>query len=341
MVCDSYEEVMKNIDEHIEILIARCLSGEASPAEKTELLDWMESAEEHSRHFFEMEKLWKGLGIQHQGSAIDIEKEWTVFKNKLSRGTLREKTFRIMSNRTLLIRAAAAAMLIVAVIYGIANISGMGQKSLITEAESGYVLLPDSSRVFLNAWSTLKYPKRFGKKARQVSLAGEGYFEVIHNSAHPFKVHTARVQIQVLGTSFNVSAYESNALVEVVVSTGKVAMSSEIEQDHILILDPGNKGVYTRKDGALSKSLNTNINYMAWKTRKLVFINEELETIIKTINQVYHSSIIIEDEALRSCRMTSTFDQLPLDAILNILKSTLDLELETDKEQIIIRGNGC
>ena len=101
----------------------------------------------------------------------------------------------------------------------------MMKKTSTERAEYKYILLPDSTQVWLNAGSTLDYPEHFDEATREVTLVGEAYFDVKHAAEHPFIIHTGQIQTTVLGTAFNINAYTDRSNIQVSVSRGKVKVS--------------------------------------------------------------------------------------------------------------------
>ena len=174
-----------------------------------------------------------------------------------------------------------------------------------------------------------------------MNFTGEAFFEVVPDNKKPFRINTPDLNIEVLGTSFNVNSYNENEDVEVVVTTGKVAVNLLADRNVKIVLKPGDKGAFLKGTENLVKELNNDINYAAWKTRKLVFINESFGEIIKTIEKVYFKKIVVTDKDLLNCRITATFDQISFEAVLSILESTLDLKTEQKGDLTLIFGNSC
>ncbi len=326
---------MKKVDEHIENLIVLYYSGEADEQEKQELLAWVEEDAAHRQYFYDAGKLWRGTAPHD----IDTEAEWHAFRERITRSE--GQRLRVLRKRRMTVRLAAAAAVLVAVIFGATILSLMRPVTFATAGIPAEMVLPDSSRVYLNAGSVLKYPRRFREKVRRVALSGEAFFEVTHDASRSFEVEAAGALIRDLGTSFNVMAYDTASTVEVVVATGRVALSPRREPARSLILDPGMKGVYIPGKEKLVREENRDVNYLAWKTRRMVFDNELLTVIVQTLNKVYHTDIRIESRDLGSCRVTATFDRLPLEAVLHILSSTLGVEVRKEGEKIILTGEGC
>ena len=329
---------MKKADEHIENLIALYYAGEAGEEEKKELLAWVEESPDNRQYFYDSGKLWRSTG-RGAAAAVDVDHEWEVLQGRLARGKAARR--RSISMRRMPVRVAAAAAIFVAVALTVTLYNHMRTLSFRTAAAPASVLLPDSSHVTLNAWSVLRYPRRFRGGLRRVHLDGEAFFEVTRNETLPFVVEAAGAEVRVLGTSFNVAAYDTAATVEVVVNTGRVALSPKKDPSLTVVLEPGTRGVFDALRGAVTKTRNTDPNYLAWKTKKIVFENEELTTIVQTLNRVYHADIIITGSRLGACRVTTTFDSLSLDAVLEILRTTLDLEIVRKGDRILLKGDGC
>ena len=331
---------MRTSDENIKVLITKHLANEADEEQIRIVENWLKISVKNRQMYKEYEKIWNEIDVYKHSKEIDIDVEWEKMEARISNQKVGKKN----DNRLILLtlsKIAAAAVVVLAVIFGVRYISGKSYSTYSTTFESGKLVLPDSSVVTLNGYSEIKYPRKFSKKNRSVMLNGEAYFEIKPVKEKLFTVESGDVNIVVLGTSFNVNAYEENEEVEVVVNSGRVAMSIDLYQSNMILLESGNKGAFSKQDGKLSKTLNTDINYLAWKTRKLIFVNEEFGQIIETINKVYQSKISIKNKDLIDCRVTSTFDQLSLDAVLKILESTLDLEVVKTDSLIIITGEGC
>ncbi len=165
------------------------------------------------------------------------------------------------------------------------------------------------------------------------------FFQVKRNEEKPFIIEAENIEIEVLGTSFNVDARPDKQFVEVIVNTGKVALRSETGKEVILL--KGERGIFSKETGDLVKEANKSKNYLAWKTKKLVFEDDRLADVVKDISEAYDLNIELARPALKDCRLTATYDNLSLDAILNILKETFDLSVVKKDNIILITGEGC
>lgn len=191
--------------------------------------------------------------------------------------------------------------------------------------------LPDGTMVSLNSNTKLRYPKKFGRSTREVTIEGEAFFEVKPNKNKPFIIHAGNAQIKVLGTSFNVNAYPESKLVEVTVETGRVQVLNKTDksiQTNELILTPGDKGTLIYEDNSLRKSTNQNSNFIAWKTHNLIFKATSLDEVIQELAKVYKVDIRLADSNLNKLLLTAQFNNYSLDFILEVIETTFKIEAQ-------------
>lgn len=149
--------------------------------------------------------------------------------------------------------------------------------------------LPDGTKVWLNSESSFSFPSRFTGGERKVGLSGEGYFEVAKNPDLPFKVTANQAEITVLGTHFNISAYQDEANTEVTLAEGSVKVSSN---ENAVILKPDQTAKLAKgSDGIKVSSANTN-EILAWKDGFFVFDNSDIKTIMKTLSRWYDFEMV-------------------------------------------------
>jgi ferric-dicitrate binding protein FerR (iron transport regulator) len=200
------------------------------------------------------------------------------------------------------------------------------------------ITLPDGTRVTLNSDSRLTYPGRFTGKLREVSIAGEAFFEVEHDKSKPFVISAGEARIKVLGTSFNVNARPGSNAVEVVVATGKVEVFCQqgVQGCNGLILVPGEKGLLFNESHLTEKSVNSNPNLLSWKTHDLIFQETRLSEVIQTLGMVYHTEIQISNPATGDLTLTAHFRDQGIDFILEVIRLTFNLELTSRNGQYFL-----
>ena len=197
------------------------------------------------------------------------------------------------------------------------------------------IKLPDGSTAFLNAGSRLVYPSFFDNDKREVYLIGEGYFEVIHNEQLPFVVKTNDLEVEVLGTQFNLSAYPSDNIIETVLVEGKVRVKETgfqlLKKDYILL--PNQRAAYNREN-AETKIENVEVdNFVSWHLGFLNFESTDLNRIVKKLERYYNIRIRLDDPMLG---MRSISGKLKLkenkENVLQVLANTASAELEKVNE---------
>lgn len=156
-----------------------------------------------------------------------------------------------------------------------------------------HLVLPDGTGVWLNAASSITYPTAFSGRERNVSVTGEVYFEVTKNAAMPFKVKTGEQTIEVLGTHFNVNAYENESAVKTTLAEGKVKVT---DKDKTMLLQPGQQAQNDR-NGRLSLIGHPDMEEtLAWKDGLFRFNGTDIETIMRQVARWYNVEVIYKDK---------------------------------------------
>lgn len=331
---------MNNGKNDIDELIARSLTGETSPEDEQRLATWLAQSKDNSDYYQKLKKVTTLADHYYQSKAtlpeVNLDQEWNQFLNQVGENKS-GRVFNLQSSTWL--RIAASLLLIVASGFIINYVITSRQTMVVeTAAAMQEVTLPDGSQITLNHNSKLIYQPSFGKTNRSVTLQGEAFFDVFSDETKPFIISVNETTIEVVGTSFNIRGYPSTEKVEVVVATGTVKFKAKDQQ---VTLRAGDKGVYSSAQNTLVNQTNYDINFMAWKTRKIIFQEAGLREVIETLNNVYQANITLAAPISDTCLVTVSFDQQSLDAVLNVLKTTLNLEYRIQNGQIEITHAGC
>jgi len=205
-----------------------------------------------------------------------------------------------------------------------------------SRGEQYQVVLPDGSHVWLNAASSLKYPVVFSGKERVVELTGEAYFEVAHNKAMPFKVKTQQQEVEVLGTHFNVNAYNDENTTATTLMEGSVKVTSVAHHKNILI-KPGQQSTVNSK-GMQVQQVDTD-EAIAWKNGYFLFNNESLESIMRKISRWYNVEVVYKSDAPRSMVFSGTVSKYKnVSQVLKTLELTNSVHFRIDNSKITV-GN--
>lgn len=174
------------------------------------------------------------------------------------------------------------------------------KNTIVTPKGSQYqVVLPDGSKLWLNAASTVSYPLRFAREEREITVSGEVYLEVEHAADWPFVVHTAMQEIEVLGTRFNVSAYPDDLTTKTTLVDGRVKVSSPGDDAEAarepMVLMPGQQVVSKAGHPAMRMNTVDPEEIVSWKENLFVFSNEEISEVMKKVSRWYDVEVAYKD----------------------------------------------
>ncbi len=187
--------------------------------------------------------------------------------------------------------------------------------------------LPDGTEVTLNGGSLFGYSDQFDKGDRQVSIEGEGFFDVARHGGTPFIVHARGAKLQVVGTEFSVKAWPEEKEVRLVVRDGKVAFSSDNSgmEDGAVVVSPGQMS--TLVDGRAAASLRASLDVeLAWLRGVLVFEGTPFNIVMRSLERKFDIHCSVSDSTILDRRLTATFKDETTDEVLNIIALSLQLK---------------
>ena len=187
------------------------------------------------------------------------------------------------------------------------------------------VQLSDGTEINLNYGSKIKYPREFVGDSREITLEGEGYFDVAHNPDKPFIVKTDKLNIKALGTEFNVEAYQNSSIVATTLVEGKVVIEKAVhgeKNESLGEMVPGQHVAYDLFSEKIYHSSQGNIEkYIAWKDGKLIFDNEPITSLAEKLSRMFNVDIDVAENA-KEYTYTVTFIDEPLFHILDLMSRT-------------------
>ncbi len=199
------------------------------------------------------------------------------------------------------------------------------------------VQLSDGTHVHLNAGTSLKYPVKFIEgQNRQVFLKGEAFFDVAKDEEHPFIVNSDVLNVQVLGTQFNVSSYPEDQETDVVLVEGSVDLYTNEDVDNSLLLKPGFKGSYNKKEKSMASAPVITRIYTSWIQGELVFRNMTFNNILKKMERHYNIDIVNNNTVLGNEKFNASFRNEPIEKILEYFKITYNIDYTTNNNKVII-----
>lgn len=250
---------------------------------------------------------------------------------------LKPRIRRLFPVRRFAAAAAAVVLLCLSVVTVYLYMQPASLQTVATLAEARNITLPDGSRVVLNRYSSLSYPKRFETDNREVQLTGEAYFEVSKDKQHPFIVQTEYINVQVLGTRFNVDAYRNNPEIKTTLLTGSVAVSNKSNSAR-MILKPNEIAIYNKVGNKLTRQLTERAkDEISWRDGEFIFDNLPLEDIARELSNSFDTPIHIADTTLRNYRISARFrNGEDLNTILSVLHDAGYFDYSQTNKQIII-----
>ncbi len=356
---------MKSFDEQI---ILRYLEGKASEEEILQMEEWIGSSQEHRDHFYRISDLYHSGEVLTEGRS-GIRKMYPVTPARKEGAGLPRRVREV-------IRIAAVVVVTAGITWGVfglhQNRSLRRQSVQVIRVPAGSVatvLLPDSTKVWLNAESSLTYdPAVFGKKSRDVTLTGEAYFDVTHNRKKQFVVNASTIRIRVFGTRFNVKAYPEDATVETTLEEGKIELEKisgkkAAGKTPPVILKPEQRAVLVKNEGRLLLSdvippekpgddgsreisvksgkilvadkVDTRV-YTSWKDGRLIIRGEPLEHLAKKLERRYDVHIVFRDNEAGSLRFTGILENETLEQVLYAIQLTSPIRYTIDHKTVYL-----
>jgi transmembrane sensor len=327
-------------------LINRYFSGDATEKEAEELAEWIKADENTRKEFDKGNKLFQLLNKSTIEKSVSIDDEWNKLKTTITGSVIsRQETYTLRPEKTSgkiwLVRALRiAAIFVILAIAGYflyPYLSKVENKLLTASNEVTKASLPDGTKVTLSPGSTIMYPSKFKEEKRKIKLEGEAYFEVRHDESQPFLIAAGNISVEVLGTSFYVNTNASNNAVEVKVTTGRVAVYYSDKPENKIILTAGENTSLSKTENELSATENM----LPSVSEKIEFVDQPLSKIVTRLNNIYNADIRLASENLGNCRMTAAFENQSLASVLNVISSTLDVQISRKGNSVIISGEGC
>ncbi|MEK6481304.1 FecR domain-containing protein [Catalinimonas sp. 4WD22] len=319
-------------------LFQKFIKGECTPEEVEQLLNQLQNQKDDS-YYDMMDEVWAKL---ESYPSIEQKEKDLQFKIILERSRARNlKKRKLFSGFGIKIAAAFIGFLIISSLVYL-----LFQQTGAVTYQTGYgetleVTLPDGSEVLLNNNSVLSYDPNWREGgAREVNLEGEAFFSVIHTLDHQkFRVMTSEeVNVEVLGTRFNVNNRRNTT--EVVLNEGKVKVNIQAEQEkQEILMEPGELVAYSRTTQQYRKKLVDTKTRTSWKDRLLTFDSQSLKQIAQILEDNYGYKIVFVSEEISSYTFTGTLPTDKVEALFTMLSKSFDLEIQKEGKKVWIKPN--
>lgn len=308
--------------------IDKYLKGMASKEEQHSLLSYLRESDAHREVFKNQKEVWKADADQMISLAT-----WKAWK-KVDRQTQPDIKKRIIWLKAAL---SIASILIVSIGVGTMVLMDGFKNQLVTvqtrQGQTSEVMLPDSSKVYLNANSSITYNALLFRFNREVEMKGEAFFDVRKKASHRFLLNVDDVNVQVLGTRFNVSAYETDPDIDIVLEEGLIEISLDRNSAFRQLLRPGQKAAINRASQSMALTHVKPEDYSAWKDGVLYFKDNKLRDFFNQLGRRYGVVFQLEDnELLHDMSINLTIRNDRLEEVLQVVQLTLPVKITTEQD---------
>ncbi len=373
---------MKREENNQEQMI-RYLTGSLTKKEEAEFIAWLEADTANKAAFDDLRTIWLAGKRTHNPDEFDSGSAYNFFLKKINKSQSVLPAGRHSTIFSIFFRVAA----VLAISYSIWNISASlikfhknnnslaYQEIRVPLGSKSSIILPDQTRVTLNAGSVLKYAVDFGKASREVELTGEAYFDVARNLQKTFIVNTGLINIKALGTEFNVKAYPEEKIIETTLVSGLLQVekidphTKKAAAETSVIMEPKQRLTFYKetenfdmntdqdepqlaeiaKEDLLKETvrekrmlLEKNVDVMpnvSWKDTRWIFYREELEQLAVKLERRYDVVIVFRDEELKSFRFNGTLANESVEQVLRAMSLTAPIEFEIEGKTIVFKEN--
>jgi len=371
LIIPSYSLMEQKDNKDAWHLIAKMLTGEATPQEHRELEQLLKDNPELHYPMQTISDLWKSSREPDKAAAESaysrhLERIRELNIDLIPANRARTRRNLVMTGLSVLVLLSVLAVWRFSrtprpAIEPLASRPVPGTHEIFTANGSRtHLTLPDGTLVWLNAGSRLTYGKNYDSMRREVTLTGEAFFEVAKNNQKPFLIHTDRVDIQVLGTSFNVKSYPSDKTTETTLIHGSIEVSIKARPSEKIILKPNQKLVVGNDPGLVQvanqrREVAANkgeplvsirqptyeqatgaIIETSWVDNKLTFREESFGDVARQMERWYGITIRFTDPALEEMGFTGSFKEETIQQALDALRLTASFSYRIDGNQITI-----
>ena len=326
-------------------LLARYFAGEASESDTATVREWIAASEKNAAEFAELQMLWIDTGKLPQApkAQIDTDAAWNQVKSKMS------SEAPVAGLGYPWYKMAAAFVIGFGLTWFLVSQFTGGDDESSTQMASNetpvvfhadkYTVkeLPDHSTVELAAGSSITYNEAFDGDTRAVELKGQAFFEVEHNPEQPFIITAGATQVKVVGTSFTVDYDTLSGITSVQVTSGTVIFSAgeesmKLTKDMGASFSPESKTIDTEEASA---------DDAFWRNKFLKFKKEKMSNVVEVLRRHYGVNIVLKNPSISNCKLSVKFQDKEIEEIMEIISSTLQLDLSKEGEDYVLDGESC
>lgn len=328
--------------DHIPDFLMDYFHGEANEEQKQLAIEWLKSPENNKvfQQLRKIDSMTADLNLLHQ---FDLQEG----KQQVLRKYRNRKAITV----SVWMQRIAAILFIPVLLGGIwyylqqnelrkeLNVLMVTQEVVTQPGTKTHLFLPDSTEVWLNAASSLKFPSAFVGNERRIALQGEAIFKVFKNKKKPFIVGTTNMDIEAVGTEFNVSAYPGDLKFSTTLAEGQVKITDKADITKVIYIDPGVQVSYNTENKTY-KSENVHVDdVIAWREGVLIFNETPFYEVAAKLGRWFNADIQINDQSIANHRFTGKFTSESLDQVMELLTLTTPIAYSSSKRKILDNQN--
>jgi len=349
-------------------LIVRFLMNDASEQDILQLQERIETDVEFKDHFNQIRDTWQRIELEKELDDVKIQRDLNKFMTKTDEKEVKPSGTAFPIHHWFL---KAAAVFVIGFIFSWILFSTYQAKTDTSsvfntietpKGSNSVIILPDGSKITLNAQSTLRYPEKFSNDSREVYLEGEAFFEITKDKKRQFLVKTPEIMVKVFGTSFNIKNYPDENIVETTLVEGSISLyktnaqgdatGKEIKMEpdqQVILYKPKveNEPVISKneKDEQQSKTTKPKLmlakkidtkRYISWKDGELIIKSEPLEKLAHTLERRYDVKIHFEEEEIKGYRFTGIIKDETIEQVMAAIKLASSIDYRFDDRNIQI-----
>jgi ferric-dicitrate binding protein FerR (iron transport regulator) len=319
----------------IETILPKYFQGKTTEDENQQLHEWMQASPENKKRLFAEKDIWDSYGFHSNLKNYEVNSELGLLKKRIA-----PKQTVVQLKKYVQI----AAILLVAFGLGWASrfVSFTSEQTakismqeiFVPKGQVNQVFLADGTRIWINSETKLTAPSVFATNERVVKLSGEAFFEVAKDKERPFRVEVNGQQIEVLGTSFNVRAYENSNEIETTLETGQIQLRIGSQTT---LLKPGEQSLFNKSEKQLVISNVNPETFSSWKDGRYEFHNEDLLEVFKVVERWYDVDITADENYFMGMRFSGVIKRnKDANHFLELLNLTVPIRYEIKAEKIRI-----
>lgn len=322
-------------------IIKKYLSGKSSEEEQKDLLQWIRR-EENLNEFQRIKQEWT-TEVRRETMPSEFAQDWKAIQGKMMAQLQQEVQ---QKQRTLNFFRYAAIFMVLIAVPALLYIFSQNQPAaplVYTTVAADYgqiskAVLPDSSVVWVNSGSSIKYNNQFSASNRNIELEGEAFFKVTRNADLPLIVSNSDLKVKVLGTEFSVSAYPEEPNIHVILEKGKVELTSASNTRFRQEMKPGEMATFSKikKELALT-AVNTSL-YTSWKDGLINIYNLPLSELVIKLEKRFNQKFLV-DEQIKDVPYTFTIKNEDLSSVLSLMEKITPVQAIQREHVIELKHN--